>query len=141
PEKARALGVDVTDPASVNAKLEKLQALRERARNWVSDPEIRDTAIAGYDSPADVIARLQETESTSGPKVEFQGAKTMEDSPSYAGHRSNAQRAPRLRPRRAIYGPSRSGSSTEPISSPKTGNRLHAKSRKQRLMTQSSAVE
>jgi hypothetical protein len=74
PEKARALGVDVTDPASVNAKLAKLQALRERARNWVSDPEIRDTAIAGYDSPGDVIARLQETEpAPSGPKIEFRG--------------------------------------------------------------------
>lgn len=59
PEKAAALGVNVSDPASVNAKLSELAALRERARNWIADPEIRDASLRGYNSPSEVVARLQ----------------------------------------------------------------------------------
>jgi hypothetical protein len=61
PEKAAALGVNVTDPASVNAKLEQLQALRERARHWSADPQIRDIALQQLDLPAsEAVKHLSE---------------------------------------------------------------------------------
>ena len=74
PEKAAALGVNVSDPASVNAKLAGLQALRERARNWAGDSEIRNEALNGYSSPAEVVARLQQGVEEAAARVgEFQG--------------------------------------------------------------------
>jgi hypothetical protein len=57
PEKAAALGVNVSDPASVNAKLADLRTLRERARSWALDPQIRDLAMRGeMDAPEAVKA-------------------------------------------------------------------------------------
>jgi hypothetical protein len=59
PEKAAALGVDVRDPQQVQARLAELQMLRERARNWSADAEIRDITLRGYQSPVDAVKQLQ----------------------------------------------------------------------------------
>lgn len=59
PEKAAALGVNVSDPGSVNAKLAGLQMLRERAKNWAADVELRAATLTQEGSTAEVVARLQ----------------------------------------------------------------------------------
>jgi hypothetical protein len=58
PDKAKALGVNVDDPAAVNTKLDQLKQLRERARMWRNDPQIRDMAMRGSMAPADAVAQL-----------------------------------------------------------------------------------
>jgi hypothetical protein len=60
PEKAAALGVNISDPAAVAAKLASLRALRERARNWALDPQLRDTILSGELSPEEAIKAMSE---------------------------------------------------------------------------------
>ena len=59
PEKAAALGVDVRNPADVQFRLAQLQALRDRARNWAIDDQIRNLVSHGEQSPAEVVRMLQ----------------------------------------------------------------------------------
>lgn len=40
PDKARELGVDVKDPAAVNAEIQRMQTHLERWSNWNTDPEL-----------------------------------------------------------------------------------------------------
>jgi hypothetical protein len=58
PEKARALGVDVKDPESINARLAVLRSLRERARAWHNDPPVREMVLAGELDPPQMIEKL-----------------------------------------------------------------------------------
>ncbi len=40
PEQARALGVDVADPAAVRAKIADLKAERDAWENWSTNPDL-----------------------------------------------------------------------------------------------------
>ena len=59
PEKAAALGVNVDDPAAVAAKLQSLRVLRERARRWAFDPQVRDVVYRGDLSPEEAVQAIQ----------------------------------------------------------------------------------
>jgi hypothetical protein len=73
PEKAAALGVNVSDPASVNAKLAGLQRLRERAKNWAADDQIRTETLSGDKTPADIVAGLQSSQDIAPSVAENEG--------------------------------------------------------------------
>jgi len=55
PEKARQLGVNVADPASVQSKIAALQQARERWRHWGRDPAML-TLLRGGNTPAQIAS-------------------------------------------------------------------------------------
>lgn len=60
PEKAAALGVDVKDPAALQAKLAQLAQFAQRAspERWKFDPEIRTMILDSGLKPAEMVDRL-----------------------------------------------------------------------------------
>lgn len=69
PEKARALGVNVADPAAVQAKLAALQQAREQWRHWGRQPELLNLLRDGH-SPADILGSgLADGRATPAPQL------------------------------------------------------------------------